>query len=460
MGRIWAIARQTIAEGIRMKIALIFVGFLLLLLVGLPFSLRDEDSVSSAVQTFLSFSLGALGFVLSLLTIFLSRSLSDELVNCQILILLSKPIPRWQFVVGKWLGIVVLNGALLVLSGGGVYAATRYMASTPTKDKFDEHRLHNEVLTARHTTHCIVPDFTALSSRMYEERVEQGAYIDAVELEPDREKNRIAKQLEAEWRTVFPLDSRVFEFENIRCDRSKNETIQIRYKLEVYRYPPDEMLRSVWYIGNPDKGTPLYPVPRRDIVQRYHIISVPADAVAPDRTLTAVLVNKNPFEGEVQHGSIVTFTNNDDIEALFKVGTFGGNLARHLILLMCKLMFLAAFALLTTCVFSFPVACLVSFTFLALASMSAFLTDAIFFFDEEGVQGLFRSVVGLVYTVAFWLIPNFAQYNATSLLVDGRNVTLMWVLTGIFKLVVIGVGSVGLVACLLFERREVAEVSV
>ncbi len=460
MGRIWTIARQTMAEGVRMKTAVVFMVFIGGLVIVQPLMLRDETTVSDAVQTFLSFSLGLLGVVLSLLAIFLSRSLSEEMVNRQILILMTKPIPRWQFVVGKWLGIVSLNTMLLVGAGVGIFVATLLLARMEPRDELDRMRLNNEVLVARHATSCIFPEFHSLAATIYEQNLEQGLYTDSVDLIPRQEKARLARELESRWRTVDPLDSRTFEFENVRCERSPEKLLQIRYKAEVWAYAPDEILRAEWFVGNPDKGTSLYHLPRRDVIGRFHSMPVPTDAIAPDRTLTVVLRNRNPFPNEVQAHNTMNFSGNDDIQVLFTVGSFGGNLIRQLTLQWCRLSFLAAFALLATCLFSFPVACLLSLTFLAMSTMAGFLTDALIYFEDDGAPGMFREVVQWVYNSIYLLIPNFAKYDGASLLVDGRNVTLRWVLTALAKLVIGGTSMLLLAACLLFQRREVAEVSV
>jgi len=73
---IWAVARQMIAEGIRMKIALVFLVLLGLVVLGLPFSIRGDSSLTGAVQSFMSYGLNATGVLLGMLTIFMSRSLS------------------------------------------------------------------------------------------------------------------------------------------------------------------------------------------------------------------------------------------------------------------------------------------------------------------------------------------------------------------------------------------------
>jgi len=459
MGRIWAIARQTIAEGMRMRVAVVFIGAIVLLLVGLPISLRHENAVSDAVQSFLSFSLGTLVFLLSLLTIFLSRSLSDELVHRQILTLMSKPIPRWQFVVGKWAGIVLLDCGLLALAGISVYAGTKAIAQLEPRDEVDKQRLEYEVLTSRHSVKWTMPDFRRAAEQIYQDNLESGVYAEALGFVPALEKSRLLKEQAARWRTIDALDWREFHFQDVRCQRSEERQLQIRYKAEVWNYPPDEILRVEWWVGNPDKGTPMYYVPRRDVIGRYHTINVPTNAVASDRTLIVRLVNRNPFEGEAQSPNTVNFLENDDIEVLFQVGTFGGNLLRYLILEMCKLMFLAAIAVLATCLFSFPVACLLCFTFLAMATMSGFLTDAAFFLEGEGPSGVFKKLVNMLYAIVFLLVPDFSAYSGLEQLVDGRNVTLRWVLSGLMNLVLVGTTAVMLLACLLFQRREVAEVS-
>ena len=106
-----------IAEGLRMKIALVFLLLLGAVVLGLPFSISGDSSVTGAVQSFISYGLSATSVLLGMLTIFMSRSLSDELVYRQVLLVMTKPIPRWQFIAGKWLGIMMLNTAFLGFSG-------------------------------------------------------------------------------------------------------------------------------------------------------------------------------------------------------------------------------------------------------------------------------------------------------------------------------------------------------
>ena len=462
MGNVWTVARHTIAESMRMKIAVFFVVLLAVLVLGLPFASKGDDSVSGAVQSFLAYSIAALSFLLSCLTIFLSKSLSADLTGKQILTLMAKPLARWQYVIGKWLGIVLLNTAILTLSGLVIYGMTWYIASQPARDEFDKERLDHQILKARHASRFVMPDFTAAAGAVYERNLKEGRYTGIGDFDPAGEKERLRKEEGKRWRSVWPLESRVFEFEDVRCPRAAGTVVHIRYRARVHNFPPDEILRCQWVIGNREKDTEVYFVPRRDIIERVHTIAVPADAVATDNTLTAVFINANPWvdAGETQRANTVVFEGPDSVEVLFSVSSFGSNLVRALSLVMCRLAFLGAVAVAVTTVFSFPVACLVALVVYVLATMRGFLGDAISWLPDEGMISVLHMAMENLVRGIYFVIPDFSKFNGLENLVDGRNVTLKWVLLGVGQLVLIQTSTLLLIACLLFQRREVSEVSV
>jgi len=485
MGNVWTVARHTIAESIRMKLAVFLVVLLAVLLLGLPFASKGDNPVSGAVQSFLAYSVAALSVLLSCLAIFLSKSLSNDLAGKQILTLMTKPLGRWQYVIGKWLGIVLLNVAILTISGFVIYGMTCYIASQPARDEFDRERLEKQILQARHASRYVVPDFTVAASAMYERYLEEGRYRDVVNLNSAKEKERLRGEEEKRWRSIWPLESRVLGFEDVRCPRTPEETVHIRYTYRVHNFPPDEILRCRWIVGNPQKDTQVYEFWRRDVIDRVHTVAVPADAVAADNTLTAVFINANPWAAsgeETQRANTVVFQGPDSVEVLFSVSSFGSNLARALCLVMCRVSFLAAVAVTATTVFSFPVACLVALTIYILAATRGFIGTSMDWFMVSGAAtatatagdlirtltnvfyGLFRIVIRpvlniLLFVVLFILIPDFAKFDGLENLVDGRNVTLKWVLLGVGRLVLIQTSVLLLIACLLFRRREVSEVS-
>ncbi|MCH8159274.1 MAG: iron chelate uptake ABC transporter family permease subunit [Proteobacteria bacterium] len=116
MGRIWTISRLTLSEAIRKKIAIVFILMMLFILISLPFVMKGDDTLRGRVQTFLAYSLSSMGFLLSMLTILLAcGSVALEIKSKQIQLIGTKPVPRWQLLLGKWLGIVLLDLVLLVI---------------------------------------------------------------------------------------------------------------------------------------------------------------------------------------------------------------------------------------------------------------------------------------------------------------------------------------------------------
>lgn len=468
MNSIWAVARQTIAEGIRMKIALVFFLLIALVVLGLPFSLSD-NSLTMAVQTFITYALSTTMALLGLLTIFLSRSLSDELVNRQIFLVMTKPLPRWQFIFGKWFGITLMNAAFLAFSGLAMYGLVYYIKYTkpPLEPRYDAAELQNDVLVARHSLRCKIPDFREPARREMEKNREEGSYANMPDFSPEAEVGRLMKKHEARWRVVAPLTERYFEFDNVLVDRTRTKSVQIRYKTEVSQYPQDEIFRALWEFGDPLKGTPMAQVPVRHVVGRFHTINVPVETIASDNTLKVHFINSNPFYPEERlFRNVIEFRAGQDPEILFVVGSFEGNLFRLLVINLCKLMFLAAVALLAATVFSFPVACLVSFFVYAFAGARGFIFEG-FDFSTDNEAGLFSSPKEFFLRLMFFklrvlafLIPDFSRFDAVETLVNGRNVSLVWVLQAVSELCLIKTVIILGLAILLFQRREVAEVSV
>lgn len=146
-GRVFAVARNAIAEGIRTKIA---SGFAVMILLAIPtfwFTASGDGTIKGQVQMFIAYSLGFTSFMLALLTIFFScRSLSIEVASRQIYGVVCKPIPRWQIIAGKLTGVILLNVILLIPATVMTYAGTLL-----TLNRFEK-VLYAELQTYGHLT--------------------------------------------------------------------------------------------------------------------------------------------------------------------------------------------------------------------------------------------------------------------------------------------------------------------
>ena len=127
MYRLFVIARHTFFEAIVQPIysLLLALGAGILIIFGmLPFFTLGEDTVM-----YKSVSLDVILLFVLISTLFAtSRSIYEEIEDRTMLTLMSKPVRRWEVLVGKYLGIIV--AALLAVAAGGG-ADARHLPAHP-----------------------------------------------------------------------------------------------------------------------------------------------------------------------------------------------------------------------------------------------------------------------------------------------------------------------------------------
>ncbi len=447
-----------------MKVVLAFAVLIAALILALPFGIqRPNATVSATVQTFLTWSLTPLGVILSFLAIFLGcLSISDEMYHRQIYTLVTKPIPRWQYIIGKWVGVLEVLTGLLLFAGVAIYGMTRMLAAAEPVDKVDKFTLEREVLTARAHSPLYMPDFTAQAERAFQQLVEDGRYTDPAKVRPATVKAQIKQEFVQRWRALVPGENRVFEFRNLELvDRSADKAMQLRYKAKGMGYAQDETLQMRWVFGNPRDADQFGPVLRRDVMDRYHVIPFPASAVSPNGRLLVQVQNLDYVRADGHRGATISFEAEEGFEVLYEIGSFEGNMARTLFLIWCRVVLIACIAIFSATFLSYPVACLMTFMFYILAVSGNYVIDALGFGGaQDGVFGLAKPFVKATLEIVFWLLPKFSEYNGVPTFVDGRNVTLMWDLQAVGKLVLLLSTLFLVVACIVFRRRQVAELSV
>lgn len=118
MGRIWAIAINTFREAVRDKV---LYGVLALASGVLVFSLAlAELSLHQQRRVVLDVGLASISAFSVIIAVFLGSSLLyKEIERKTLYVILPKPIHRWEFLLGKYLGIA-LTGAVFVAIMGGI----------------------------------------------------------------------------------------------------------------------------------------------------------------------------------------------------------------------------------------------------------------------------------------------------------------------------------------------------
>lgn len=126
MRKLFAIALNTFREAVRNKILVSIVLFALVM-VGVS-ALFGSVSIGDQVKVIKDFGLFSLSFFGALASILGGLNLlNNELKRKTVYNILSKPVSRWQFVVGKFLGLSLTTSVLVTLMGLSLIAFTTIM---------------------------------------------------------------------------------------------------------------------------------------------------------------------------------------------------------------------------------------------------------------------------------------------------------------------------------------------
>src|SRR5437016_8656809 len=196
MQRVFAIALLTWKAAFRFRLFLVVAVLLLASVVGLPLLIKDDVTARGFTQILLTYTLSVISALLGLWTLWLAcGTLARDIDECQMQVVAVKPIARWQIWLGKWLGLMSLNAALLALSGASVYGVLQWRA---TRLPPDERRiLRQEVLVARGSAkpQSLDREIDAETDRQLAQRLEKNPDVKANLLET---RNQIREQLKAE----------------------------------------------------------------------------------------------------------------------------------------------------------------------------------------------------------------------------------------------------------------------
>lgn len=121
MKQIFAIASTTVGEAIRRRVLLVilFVGLLFLIVapgLGVLAARQERTVLTSMVLGIIQLTSAVIAIVLTVYMI------PNEVERRTIYTILSKPVLRWQFLVGKYLGAVAALGMMMALMTGVVIA--------------------------------------------------------------------------------------------------------------------------------------------------------------------------------------------------------------------------------------------------------------------------------------------------------------------------------------------------
>ena len=471
-----AIARASVMEITRMRVAIVFVLALFIFLPLLRYSVLGEARLAYQIQSFIYASMMTCGIMLCLMTVFVScQTVCDELYYKQIFLTMSKPVSRMQYLLGKWLGVSLLNAVLVSVACGGTYIMTQSLATTvaySSVDFSDYESVMNEVMVARESS---VPFEKERDPYEFQQNVDALALKIASEKYVGVENATVTEEermeatgiLLSELLVIPSLSKKEFYFRELEIPSKDSMPLP----LQLFIKPQDDA-------GYPEVTIEIkangYTIAKRrqfksNVLQ---VIDIPGYLVDLQGNLAVEINNLSGFKSG--YGSAMRFEPGEGLNLYRKVGSFGPNLSRGFVILWFELIFLAILGISLGGAMSFPVACLSSMFVFVIAYSSNYLIETMDV--EEGVKAaaywkvamgllsegkyydgalrLFKILGGFIVS---WM-PKFGQYDPSSALSQGKLVSIDLVVYAGLNIVLLWSVITGFIGWLIFRARELARV--
>lgn len=452
---ILAIAQLTWKAAVRFRLFVVVTALLLAVVVLLPMLIKDDGTARGFTQILLTYTLTGITGLLGLSTLWLScGTLARDIEECQIQMVVVKPVPRWQVWVGKWLGIVSLNAALLAISGASVFLLLQWRATR--LPEAEQRILRSQVLVSRGSAKPADPS-ADIEARVNEELRKQLADHPVRNVNLPEVKRQIRERVTAEFQVV---PSKAFRWWNVDLsavqDKIQGKPLHLRIKFNSARPSASGTFEGVWQVGDPDSPNVWQSEPMSLAPDTYHEFEIPADLCTPKGELIIMFLNPSDVT--------LLFPLEDGIEVLYSEGSFLLNYIRALFIIFCWMALFASLGLAAASFLSFPVAAFLSVAMLVLALSTSTMADVVKtgtimgFNEETGKLG--SSILDWVAVPAFRMILgaiNLAKdFSPVDSLGTGRSITWMTVARAIGQIVLLLGGLCAAFGIFIFNRRELA----
>ena len=401
MHPIWAVAQTFFREVTRSLGFRLFFPMLLLVGAVLPGVVSGEDLLGR-LRLLVSYGLGIPAVLISLVTLVYSTgSLSRDVDRRFVYLVATKPLRPAQILLGKLLGVVVLDAALL-LSVLLVFSVNVWF-------------------------------LTIGQPVRQQEAAQQQFFVARLGVFPGLDETT----------KVPPGHESALTFRGLPDSRSSGERLLIRFKIYASPYETIQVDTRWRCVGTGGEAVRA----RRITQSTHHLLEVPSTLVGENGLLTIFLRND-----EAADSGVHLLVPPESVEVLFVYGGFAANVGRVALVLMGHFTFLAVLGLLGAALFSLATANLLAFLVYIAGTVSGYLKESLRVFDSFGQFGLLVAGVGERFLE---LVPDFSGENPLDLLVDGRAIAVSALLAGLGWTLVVRSGVVFLFTAWCWSRREV-----
>ncbi len=455
MQRILAIAWLTWKAALRFKLFLVIAVLLIGAVVGLPLVIQDDGTAQGFTQIILTYTLSVITVLLGISTLWLAcGTLARDIEECQIQVVATKPVARWQIWLGKWLGIVTLNATLLAISGGCVYGMLEWRAQK--LPAAEQKVLREQVLVARGSVKEKIDtaEINTQTEQVLQERL-KSAPVDTVDMPEVR--RQIREQVKASLQIIPPSYERTWKIDlGFAKNYLAGKPLQLRVKFNSAQKSASGTFYALWQIGDPSSPKSMRLAPMSLSPDTFHEFAIPPDMFDANGVLTITFANPND--------TALLFPLEDGMEVLYPEAGFSLNFARGLAIIFCWMALIAALGLMAASYLSFPVAFFFALAMMLVALSSSTLTESVESGsvaagnEETGQAG--HSIADVVLIPAFkgvLTVVNLANsFSPVEALSTGRSITWSELGEAFFQIVVLLGGGMSILGIILFSRRELA----
>ena len=453
MQKILAIAWLTWKAALRFRLFAVIAALLVLAVVGLPLMVEDDGTAAGFTQIILTYTLSAVTVLLGISTLWLScGSLARDIEECQIQVIATKPIARWQIWLGKWFGIGSLNAVLLLLAGACIYGLLEWRASR--LPAAEQTQLRQQVLVARGSAR--EQNYDAEIDQETETVLQNHLKTSPVTTADLPEvRKEIREQVKSDFQLVPPGYTRQWK---IDLGYSKNylagKPMELRVKFNAADHNPSGTFVGLWQIGDPDAKKFMQLPPMSLAPDTFHEFPIPPDLYDSKGVLTIVFLNEN--------NASLLFPLEDGMEVLYPQGSFTLNFLRALGIIFCWLILLSSIGLMAASFLSFPVAAFFSMAMLAVAFSSGTLAENLDLNNPAPPPGAAapRTLSDMITTPLFLgildvvnLAENFSPIDSLS---TGHSISWSELAAAFGQIVLLLSGMFVVAGIFFFSRRELA----
>lgn len=447
-----------------MRVVLVVVLALVSIVLLLPFALLGDGTLAGRLQTFIFYSMVGVAILVSVATVFMATAtLSQEFKTQTLHLVVTKPITRFQILMGKWIGVNLVSLTMLAFCALTIYSFAVFIKNRPALFKRDEVNIRDVIWTARTAASPSEPDFETAARERVREQVEgEGRFFAAGD---EQAVKAYISEMRSEWLRLNVAESTVYEFKGLLPPERPDTAYQVRYKVRASSPPLDDMVTLDFLFRDPDTFAPLgAPFRFKQQLNQDHQFLAGSAFLSGGRAVLEV--GNPPLEEGRMRGWVVFFETPESLKVLYRVGSFEMNFLKAVLYIFLHVAFLSAIGVFFGAFTSFPVAAFCTFSIYLLSAASGWWLEGMgaddqYLTPKDDPYGHFGPVVrALLVPLLKFAFPNLANYTGFQDLIDGYYIR--WERLGSAAVHTLGYGLLLLVlpGWLIFRSREAAEVQV